>query len=207
MQRFTPSMNTLVIASHNAGKIAEFRQLLQPLAITVVSQQEHGLVVSAEETASTFVENALIKARSVAISTKLPVLADDSGLCVPALHLAPGIHSARYAGTHGDNEANIDQLLAEMKHCTGQDRSAFFYCSLVLIRGPDDMVPLLCEGQWWGSIANERQGSGGFGYDPIFLPDDLDTVSAAELSPEDKNTRSHRGKAMQRLVRQLSSTD
>lgn len=194
-------MNTLVLASGNRGKLAELRGLLVTLDIAVIAQAERG-VGDADETGLTFVENALIKARHAARSTGLPALADDSGLCVDALAGAPGLHSARYAGRHGDDAANNARLLDELRDVADAQRGAYFYCCLVLLRHADDPSPLIAEGRWYGRILHQARGHGGFGYDPLFLPQRSD-FSAAELAADEKNRCSHRGQAAGALLQQL----
>ncbi len=191
----------LLLASGNPGKLAELRELLQPGGIEVVAQSEFA-IGDVEETASTFVENALLKARHAARQTGLPALADDSGLCVDALNGAPGLYSARYAGTHGDHAANIAKLLDALRDTPDEQRGAYFFCVLVLLRHPDDPAPLLCEGRWHGRILRAPRGSGGFGYDPVFLDPDSGR-SAAELPAAEKHARSHRGKALRQLLNLL----
>ena len=191
----------LVVASGNRGKLSELRQLLT--GIECVSQGELG-VADVEETASTFVENALLKARHAARVTGLPALADDSGLCVDALGGAPGLHSARYAGVGADAHANIGKLLAALEHVPEAQRSARFYCVLVLLRDADDPQPLIAEGEWHGRILHAPRGVGGFGYDPVFF-DPGRGVSAAELAPDVKSRISHRGRALAVLHQRLRS--
>lgn len=186
-----------VLASGNAGKLTEIRSVLTDLPITWISQAELG-VADAEETASSFVENALLKARHAAWQTGLPALADDSGLCVDALGGAPGLHSARYAGVHGDSAANIARLLAELDGIDAARRSAHFFCTIVLLRHAADPAPLIVEGRWHGRILSAPRGDGGFGYDPIFL-DPTRGLSAAELTADEKNRISHRGQALAQL--------
>ncbi|GAB3381260.1 RdgB/HAM1 family non-canonical purine NTP pyrophosphatase [Lysobacter fragariae] len=166
-----------------------------------VTQGELG-VVDAEETGLTFVENALLKARNAALATGLPALADDSGLCVDALGGAPGLYSARYAGTHGDAKANIAKLLDAMKDVPDGQRAAHFHAVIVLLRHADDPQPLIAEGIWPGSILHTPQGDGGFGYDPVFL-DPESGLAAAQLDPAIKNRRSHRGRALSVLRAKL----
>lgn len=194
----------LVLASSNQGKLEELRHLLGDAGVELVAQSELG-VDDAEETAVTFVENALLKARHAAALTGLPALADDSGLCVDALHGAPGLYSARYSGVHGDAQANIDKLLHELhelRDVADADRGAHFYCVLVLVRHADDPQPLIAEGEWRGRIASERRGDGGHGYDPVFL--DVERgQTAAEMPAELKNRLSHRGKALAELRHKL----
>ncbi|HSM11860.1 MAG TPA: RdgB/HAM1 family non-canonical purine NTP pyrophosphatase [Lysobacter sp.] len=194
----------LVVASGNRGKLAELRQLLGASGIECLSQGELG-VDDVEETSSTFVENALLKARHAARITGLPALADDSGLCVDALGGAPGLRSARYAGAGADPQANIVKLLAALEHLPEAQRSARFYCVLVLLRHPDDPQPLIAEGEWHGRILQAPRGVGGFGYDPVFF-DPERGVSAAELAPEVKNRISHRGRALRALQARLRSS-
>lgn len=193
----------LVLASHNAGKLAELRDLLAGSGIEVVAQDAFG-IGEIEETGLSFVENALLKARHASAISGLPALADDSGLCVDALNGAPGLHSARYAGTNGDSQANIDTLLEALSHVPEDKRQAHFHCSLVLLRHRADPAPWVCEGRWHGRILRTPHGTGGFGYDPIFL-DIVSGRSAAELSRSEKATISHRGKALLQLVAALTN--
>lgn len=192
----------LVLASSNPGKLSELRALLGS-SIDLHAQSEFG-VGDAVETGLTFVENALIKARHAARATGLPALADDSGLCVDALHGAPGLRSARYAGNHGDDEANNDRLLRELADTPEAQRTARFVCVLVLLRHPDDPLPLIAEGVWEGWILHERRGSNGFGYDPVFFSP-AHGCASAELPPEVKNRDSHRGMALAKLRASLLS--
>ena len=196
-------MKSVVLASANPGKKAEIEALLAPFGTRVVTQTELG-VTEAEEPHDSFRENALAKARHVCFATRLPALADDSGLCVDALQGAPGVQSAYFAGTSGSraerDARNNAKLLAEMeKH---GDRSAHYVCVLVLMRGPGDARPLIAEAEWRGAIARAPRGTGGFGYDPLFLPLGT-TKSAAELTPEEKNRVSHRGQALAKLLELL----
>lgn len=184
----------IVLASGNAGKVVELEQLLAGSDVQLVAQTSLG-VTDADETGLTFVENALIKARHAARATGLPALADDSGICVDALNGAPGLYAARYAGTHGDSAANNAKLLRELDGVPPERRSAYFIAVLVLLRHADDPAPLIAEGRWHGRIIEAPRGEGGFGYDPLFLPDGQD-VSAAELEPARKNRLSHRGQAL-----------
>lgn len=196
-------MKRLVIASGNRGKLAEFGRLFEGSGIECIAQAELG-VADAEETASTFVENALLKARNAAQATGLPALADDSGLCVDALGGAPGLHSARYAGIHGDAAANIAKLLDAMRDVPAPRRGAHFHAVIVLLRSASDPQPLIAEGRWPGTILDSPRGDGGFGYDPVFLDPDSG-LSAAQLDPALKNRISHRGRAMASLRQRLSS--
>ncbi len=196
----------LVLASNNAGKLHEFRALLEPLGWQVVPQGELG-VSAAEEPHATFVENALAKARHAAQATGLPALADDSGLCVPALNDAPGVHSARYSALHGGESgdaANNAHLIQQLKGVA--NRQARYIAVLALMRHPQDPQPLLAEGVWHGEVRDVPQGQNGFGYDPHFwLPELACTV--AELSDHEKNDRSHRGQAMRALLQALRSIE
>jgi XTP/dITP diphosphohydrolase len=193
-----------VVASSNAGKLAEFRDLLGAAGYAFVTQGELG-VEDAEETGLTFVENALLKARHAARATGLPALADDSGLCVDALGGAPGLYSARYAGVHGDAQANIAKLLAAMKDVPTAQRTAHFHAVIVLLRHVDDPQPVIAEGRWSGLILETPRGDGGFGYDPVFL-DPENNLSAAEFEPAIKNRLSHRGRALAALRQKLADT-
>jgi XTP/dITP diphosphohydrolase len=189
----------VVFASGNAGKVAEMQQLLAPVGFELKSLQDFGLD-GAEETATSFVENALIKARAAAAATHLPAIADDSGLVVPALNGEPGVYSARYAGEDGNDTANNQKLLNEMTQ--QEDRSAHFFCCLVFLQHETDPTPKIAFGRWDGEILRQPRGNSGFGYDPLFyLPDAKAT--AAELAPTEKNKLSHRGKACQALLAQL----
>lgn len=191
----------LVLASSNRGKLDELRSLLADTGIELVAQSELG-VDDADETGLTFVENALIKARHASRLTGLPALADDSGLCVKELGGAPGLLSARYAGHHGDAEANIDKLLDVLANVPDERRSAHFLCVLVLLRHPEDPQPLIVEGEWQGRILHARHGNGGHGYDPVFF-DPEHQQSAASMAPALKNQISHRGKALALLKQRL----
>jgi XTP/dITP diphosphohydrolase len=191
----------IVLASGNAGKVVELEQLLAGSGVELVPQTALG-VDDADETGLTFVENALIKARHAARITGLPALADDSGICVDALGGAPGLYAARYAGTHGDNAANRAKLLRELAGVPAERRQAYFIAVLVLLRHPDDPAPLIAEGRWHGRILEAERGTGGFGYDPLFLPEGHD-ISAAELEPALKNRLSHRGQALATLKARL----
>ncbi|QNP42174.1 RdgB/HAM1 family non-canonical purine NTP pyrophosphatase [Lysobacter solisilvae (ex Woo and Kim 2020)] len=193
-----------VVASSNPGKLAEFRDLLGDAGHEFVTQGELG-VEDVEETGLSFVENALLKARNAARATGLPALADDSGLCVDALDGAPGLYSARYAGAHGDAQANIAKLLGALQDVPTAQRTAHFVAVIVLLRHADDPQPLIAEGRWSGLILPAPRGSGGFGYDPVFL-DPENNLSAAEFEPAIKNRLSHRGRAMDVLRQKLADT-
>lgn len=188
-----------VLASGNAGKLKELQHALAPLGWELQAQSEFG-VVDAEETAPTFVENALLKAHNAAQHTGLGAIADDSGIVVPALGGAPGIYSARYSG-QGD-EANNTKLLEALADHPEEARRAYFLCVLVLLRSPTDPVPVIAEGRWHGRIAHAPKGEEGFGYDPIFIPDGFDR-HAAELTKDEKRAVSHRGKAVSTLQQAL----
>jgi XTP/dITP diphosphohydrolase len=192
----------LVLASSNAGKLAELRELLGD-GFELHAQSEFG-IGDAEETGLSFVENAILKARHAARATGLPALGDDSGLCVDALHGAPGLYSARYAGAHGDSEANIDRLLRELDGVADDERRARFVCVLAVVRAADDPHPLLAEGAWEGRILHARRGGNGFGYDPVFFSPQHG-CSAAELPADAKNRDSHRGKALAMLRERIST--
>ncbi len=190
----------LVLASGNAGKLAELRDLLGD-AHDLHAQSEFG-VDDAEETGLSFIENAILKARHAARATGLPALGDDSGLCVDALGGAPGLYSARYAGDHGDAEGNIDKLLRELEGVDEKARTARFVCVLALVRDTHGPQPLIAEGVWKGRILHLRQGDQGFGYDPVFFSP-AHGCSAAELDSRVKNRDSHRGLALARLRKKL----
>jgi XTP/dITP diphosphohydrolase len=192
----------IVLASGNAGKLDEIRQILAGTGIEAIGQSELG-ITDADETASTFIENALIKARHAAKLSGLPALGDDSGLCVDALGGAPGLLSARYAGRHGDSAANIAKLLDALRDVPDGHRSAHFHCSIVLVTHADDPAPLIAEGRWDGSILHAPRGARGFGYDPVFF-DPVRGCSAAELDAEVKNRVSHRGQALSILKSRLA---
>ena len=195
-------MKRVVLASNNAGKIRELEALLAPLGLEVVSQASLG-VGEAEEPHDTFLENALAKARHASAATRLPALADDSGLCVPALAGEPGVHSAYFAGKEGSREErdarNNAKLVAALREV--DDRSAFYYCVLVLVRSAHDPTPVIADGEWHGEIALEPRGAHGFGYDPHFKT--VFGKTAAEMPPEAKNRVSHRARAMAALVAKL----
>ncbi|GAB2180837.1 RdgB/HAM1 family non-canonical purine NTP pyrophosphatase [Denitratisoma sp. agr-D3] len=194
-------MDKIVLASNNAGKLKEFAQLLAPLGIEVLPQSAFN-VSEAEEPHVTFVENALAKARHCSRATGLPALADDSGLCVEVLGGAPGVRSARYAGEPKSDARNNEKLLADLAGVV--DRRAHFTCVLVLVRHADDPQPIICEGEWHGEILDAPRGAQGFGYDPLFGVPGLNQ-SAAELSHEEKNARSHRGQAVAKLLARLKA--
>lgn len=192
-------MKQLVLASSNPGKIREIRAILSPLDLEVTPQAHYG-VADTEEPHGTFIENALAKARHACVHAGLPALADDSGICVDALHGAPGVHSARFAGEPRSDERNNRHLLDLLARTA--DRRAHYYCVIVLVRHPQDPQPLIAEGEWHGEVLRAPRGSGGFGYDPLFL-DPLLGQTGAELALEQKNRISHRGKALSILVERL----
>jgi XTP/dITP diphosphohydrolase len=192
----------LVLASGNAGKLAELRALLGGDGFELIAQSKLG-VDDIEETGLTFVENALLKARHATRMTGLPALADDSGLCVDALGGAPGLYSARYAGAHGDAQANIAKLLDALVEVPDEHRTAHFHAVVVLLRHADDPQPIIAEGRWPGRILHATRGDRGFGYDPVFL-DPMHGASAAELDPALKNRISHRGRALAALRGRLA---
>ncbi len=192
-------MKKLVIASNNPGKLREFQHMLSPLGVEVLTQSQLG-IAEAEEPHVTFIENAIAKARHVSRLSGLPALADDSGICVEALGGAPGVYSARYAGEPKSDQRNNEKLLQSMHN--ESDRRAHYYCVLVLVRHADDPQPLIAEGEWHGEIAQQEQGEGGFGYDPLFWLPELGKMSA-ELTRDEKHAISHRGKAMKVLLEKL----
>ena len=195
------TLNKIVLATGNKGKVAELADKLSSLNIDVVAQSEFD-VPEVAETGTTFIENAIIKARHASKITGLPAIADDSGLEVEALGGAPGIYSARFAGVNANDSDNIDKLLAELGD--NPNRTARFWCVLVLMRHADDPTPLICQGIWQGEILTERQGEQGFGYDPVFFSHEMN-CSAAMLDKKTKNSLSHRGKALSLLLEQLKA--
>jgi len=192
----------VVLASNNAGKLKEFQQLLAEQQLEVLPQAQFN-VPEVEETGLSFVENAIIKARHASKVAGLPAIADDSGLEVDFLDGAPGIYSARFSGADANDTKNNQKLLERLHDVPNEQRSARFQCVLVYLRHPLDPTPLICQGTWEGRILTAPQGANGFGYDPLFL-DPTTGLSSAELSKAEKNTRSHRAKALQGLLAQLS---
>ncbi|HEV7618805.1 MAG TPA: RdgB/HAM1 family non-canonical purine NTP pyrophosphatase [Burkholderiaceae bacterium] len=190
---------TIILASNNAGKLKEFSELLAPVGFDLRTQGEFN-VPEAEEPYSTFVENALEKARHAARITGLPALSDDSGVCANALGGAPGVLSARYAGEPKSDARNNQKLIADL--AAHADKSAYYYCVLVLVRHANDPQPVIAEGRWDGKIVATPRGQGGFGYDPHFWLPALGKT-AAELSAAEKNRLSHRGQALRMLVEKL----
>lgn len=195
-------MKKIILASNNKGKIREFNTMLSNI-YEVVSMSDMG-VEEVPEIGLTFVENALIKARNASAQSGLPALADDSGIVVDALNGEPGIYSARYAGNHGDDEANTQKILDEMADVPDGQRSARFWCAIVFVEHANDPAPIIVQRGWEGEILHEKVGENGFGYDPIFYVPTHKKASA-ELSPEQKNNISHRGKALKALLKELKN--
>jgi XTP/dITP diphosphohydrolase len=192
------TLDTIVLASGNAGKLLELQSILEPTNITAVAQHEFA-VPDVAETGSTFVENAIIKARNACQFSGKPSLADDSGLVVDALDGKPGIYSARYSGAGATDTSNNDKLLHDLAGVPDAQRSAHFHCIIALLRYADDPTPIICQGSWEGRILSQPQGQQGFGYDPLFFVDAYD-CSAAQLEASVKNRISHRARAMASLV-------
>ncbi len=192
----------VVLASNNKGKLRELGELLAEHDIELVPQGELDIPEAVEDGLS-FVENAILKARHACTLSGLPAIADDSGLEVDALKGAPGIHSARYAGTHGDDAANNRKLLEALRGVPDEDRTARFQCVMVFMRHAKDPTPLICQGSWEGRILCEPRGENGFGYDPLFWVAD-ENATAAELPADVKNALSHRGKALRKLMQRLT---
>lgn len=194
-------MHKLVLASGNPGKLREFKALLEPLDYEVHTQSEFN-VPDVEETGTTFVENAIIKARNAATQTGLAALADDSGIEVDALNGAPGVYSARFSAPDASDAKNNALLVEKLKQVSGAERTARYRAVIVYMRHADDPAPIICEGSWEGIIQLQPAGEGGFGYDPYFyLPDQ--GCTSAQLSPEMKNQLSHRGQALRKLLQRL----
>jgi XTP/dITP diphosphohydrolase len=192
-----------VLASGNAGKLAELRELLRAAGFNfeLIAQSDLD-VAPVQEDGATFVDNALLKARHAARATGLPAIADDSGLAVEALGGAPGVRSARYAGDTADDRANVAKLLAALAAVPAGRRQARFHCVLAAVESAADEAPLIAAGEWLGEIAEQPAGDGGFGYDPVFYDPKL-RRTAAELPPALKNRVSHRGRALSALVEAL----
>ena len=190
-----------IIATNNLKKLAELERILNPLGIEAVSAKEAGVVIDeVEETGKTFWENAFIKANAAFQKTGMPAVADDSGICVDALDGAPGIFSARWAGEHGNDDANNDKLERLMADVPDESRGARFHSTVVLVRGDE---VLRGDGDCKGVIGHKRRGDHGFGYDPLFLPTDTPGKTMAELTPAEKNAISHRFHALEDLARKL----
>jgi XTP/dITP diphosphohydrolase len=192
----------LVLASGNTGKLREFSKLFADFGTEVIPQTDLG-VDSPEETGLSFIENALLKAHHASAVTQLPALADDSGLVVPALDGAPGLYSARFAGSNASDQDNLNLLLDRMKNLNGENRQGHYICALALVRHATDPDPVVVIGRWYGQIIDAPRGDGGFGYDPVFPPDGL-SQTAAELDSATKNGLSHRGLAVIELRSLLS---
>jgi XTP/dITP diphosphohydrolase len=195
------TIKDLVLASANQGKIKELQDMLGGLGINIIPQQQLG-IDDAEETGLTFVENAILKARHAAQISGLPAIADDSGLEVDYLKGAPGIYSARFSGVGATDQTNLDKLMHEMKDAPAGSRSARYQTVIAVMTHETDPTPILCQGTWEGEIAFEKKGSEGFGYDPVFKPMDAN-CHAAELEKSVKNAISHRGKAINELIKKL----
>lgn len=193
----------VVLASGNAGKIREFTALLKDYPLQIVPQNDFD-IEEAEETGSTFVENAIIKARHAARLTGLAAIADDSGIAVDALGGQPGVYSSRFAGENATDKDNVDKLLRSLKDVNPEQRTACFHCVIVYMESADDPTPIICQGEWRGHINTEVSGEEGFGYDPIFWLPALNKT-AAQLPANEKNQISHRASAMKLLMNRLSS--
>jgi len=191
-------MEKIILATNNAGKIKEYQHLLSKLAYKIIPQTEYD-IPEVDETGLTFIENAIIKARHAAKHSGLAAIADDSGLCIDALHGKPGIHSARFSGKSKDMTANIAKVLEQLKDTPTEQRQAQFQCVIAFLRSPEDPTPIVCQANWQGVILEKPQGEGGFGYDPIFYVPSHQ-CSAAELNLAEKSRISHRGQALQQLI-------
>lgn len=201
MQSHQPTRE-VVLASNNAGKLREFSAILGEAGISMIAQGTLG-VTEAQEPHATFIENAIAKARHASQHTGLPALADDSGLCVPALGGAPGVYSARYASMGGEEKSDLANNLRLLSHLQGvDDHRAYYVAVLAYLRSPDDPCPIVAEGRWYGEVVMTARGENGFGYDPHFwLPERGCTV--AELDPAEKNRSSHRARALAELLRRM----
>ncbi len=191
-------MRRIVLATGNAGKLGEMRLILAGHGLEVIAQSEFGITPPVED-GDSFLANALIKARHAAAIAGLPAIADDSGLEVEALGGRPGLHTARYAGPQADERANNDLLLAELADVAPESRTARYRCAMVLVRDAADSAPILAEASWSGRIGFEPRGTGGFGYDPLFIVEG-GTWTAAEMPAVEKNRVSHRGQALMALA-------
>ncbi|HEX2494548.1 MAG TPA: RdgB/HAM1 family non-canonical purine NTP pyrophosphatase [Steroidobacter sp.] len=194
----------VVLATGNSGKLREFKALLAPLGFEVRPQSDY-TNAAVPETGLTFVENAILKARHAARVSGLPAIADDSGLEVDALHGAPGVYSARYAGEGAGDQANVQKVLERLRDAPSSKRTARYQCALAFLRWDADPSPLIAQASWEGTIAAAPRGERGFGYDPIFEPVGR-AATAAELAPEEKNQLSHRGQALHLLIEQLRAS-
>jgi XTP/dITP diphosphohydrolase len=197
------SRSKIVLASNNSGKIREINALLEKQHFEILPQKDFTADEVLEDGLS-FVENAIKKARFAAKASGLPAIADDSGIEVDALNGQPGIFSARYAGEGATDQQNLEKLLESMKDIPDNQRTARFQCLMVYLRHENDPVPIVCQGSWEGKILTAPQGENGFGYDPVFFVPG-ENCSAAQLSPEHKNSMSHRGKALKQLVEKLAT--
>ena len=197
-------MDKIVLASNNAGKAREISEILSAYNISVVPQSDFN-VPDIPETGLTFVENALLKARNACHHTGLPAIADDSGLEIDALQGAPGLYSARYAGENATDEENFQKALLELEDTPDENRNARFQCLMVLLKHETDPTPLIFQGTWEGKILKQPQGANGFGYDPIFYVPEHQ-CSSAELTAEQKNAMSHRGKALKLLAEYIKNS-
>jgi XTP/dITP diphosphohydrolase len=191
----------VVLATNNAGKVREFRELLAPLGFEVAPLSEF-TNVSAQETGLSFIENAILKARHASQAANLPAIADDSGIEVDALRGAPGIYSARYAGVGASDQANLEKLVKAVRDVSSERCAARYQCALAFMRWASDPSPVICQASWEGRVISTPRGAAGFGYDPIFELPELGKT-AAEISADEKNRLSHRGKALRQLVSQL----
>ena len=194
-------ISKIVFASGNPGKIREIADIFADLNISIVPQREFA-IESPEETGTTFADNALLKARHASAQSGLPAMADDSGIVVDALGGRPGVWSARHAGDAATDAQNVDKLLEELADVPDEQRDAGFHCAAVLVIPDSDVVPLIVEAVWRGKILRERMGEGGFGYDPVFL-DPSSGKTGAQMTREEKNRVSHRGKAFRELRKLL----
>lgn len=194
-------MNKIVLASGNKGKLREFSQVLKQFDVELIPQSEF-VITEAEETGLSFVENAILKARHACRETGLPALADDSGLEVDALNGQPGIYSARYSGDDATDEKNNQKLLAKLKDVPTEKRTARFQCVLVYMRHAEDPTPQVFQGSWEGRIVDQAEGDNGFGYDPLFFVP-CENACAAALTPEVKNSLSHRGQALKQFIQRF----
>jgi XTP/dITP diphosphohydrolase len=191
----------VVLATGNVGKLREMSALLAPLGFELVTQNDLG-IESAHETGTTFLENALIKARHAALKAKLPAISDDSGIEVDALDGRPGVYSARFAGENASDQDNLRKLLTELHDVPAEFRQERYHCVIVFVRDAGDRDPVVAHGTWEGLVGTEPRGTGGFGYDPIFVPAGMHNT-AAQLAPDKKNELSHRAQALRALVAEL----
>ncbi len=195
--------NTIVLATGNKHKVKEINDILQTINLTVVPQSQFN-VTEAPETGTTFVENAIIKARNAAAQTGLPALADDSGIEVDALNGEPGVYSSRYSGENATDKSNLDKLINNIKDVAPEKRTARYWCVMVYMKHAKDPTPIICQASWEGKLITDKRGENGFGYDPIFFIEDKGST-AAEISLEEKNSMSHRAKALKLLLEKLKN--